>query len=48
VWFPSTFGTEFRIHALFFINREMTVSLENTGFQRTHVESKMKVLRPAE
>jgi len=48
VWFPSTFGTEFRIHALFFINREMTVSLENTGFQRTHVESKMKVLGPVE
>jgi hypothetical protein len=48
VWFPSTFGTEFRIHALFFINREMTVSLENTGFQRTHVESKMKVIGPVE
>ena len=48
VWFPATFGTEFRIHALFFINREMTVSLENTGFQRTHVESKMKVIGPVE
>lgn len=48
VWFPSTFGTEFRIHALFFINREMTVSIENMGFQRTHVESKMKVLGPVE
>jgi len=48
VWFPATFGTEFRIHVLFFINREMTVSLENTGFQRTHVESKMKVLGPVE
>ena len=46
VWFPSTFGTEFRIHVLFFINREMTVSLENKGFQRTHVESKMKVIGP--
>ena len=48
VWFPSTFGTEFRIHVLFFINREMTVSLENKGFQRTHVESKMKVIGPVE
>ncbi|HEY6373038.1 MAG TPA: hypothetical protein VIX37_20845 [Candidatus Sulfotelmatobacter sp.] len=48
VWFPSTFGTEFRIRVLFFINREMTVSLENTGFQHTHVESKMKVLGPVE
>ena len=48
VWFPATFGTEFRIHVLFFINREMAVSLENTGFQRTHVESKMKVIGPVE
>jgi hypothetical protein len=48
VWFPATFGTEFRIRALFFINREVTVSLENTGFQHTHVESKMKVVGPVE
>lgn len=48
VWFPATFGTEFRIHVLFFINREMAVSLENTGFQRTHVESKMKLIGPVE
>ncbi len=48
VWFPATFGTEFRIHVLFFINREVTVSLENAGFQRTHVESKMKVVGPVE
>jgi hypothetical protein len=44
VWFPATFGTEFRLRALFFINREMSISLENTGFQHTHVESKMKVV----
>jgi hypothetical protein len=48
VWFPATFGTEFRIRALFFINREVSVSLENTGFQHTHVESKMKVVGPVE
>jgi hypothetical protein len=48
VWFPATFGTEFRIHVLFFINREVSVSLENSGFQHTHVESKMKVVGPAE
>lgn len=48
VWFPATFGTEFRIRALFFINREVSVSLENTGFQHTHVESKMKVVGPLE
>ena len=48
VWFPATFGTEFRIHALFFINRDVSVSLENSGFQHTHVESKMKVIGPVE
>jgi len=44
VWFPATFGTEFRIRAVFFINREITMALENSAFERTHVESKMKVL----
>ncbi len=48
VWFPATFGTEFRIHVLFFINREVTIALENSGFEHTHVESKMKVVGPVE
>lgn len=48
VWFPATFGTEFRIHALFFINREVSISLENSGFQHTQVESKIKVVGPVE
>ena len=48
VWFPATFGTEFRIRALFFINREMSIALENSGFERTHVESKMKVVGPVD
>ncbi len=48
VWFPTSFGTEFRLHVLFFINRDISVSCENSGFQRTHVESKMKVIGPVE
>jgi hypothetical protein len=48
VWFPATFGTEFRIRALFFINRNVSVALENSAFQHTHVESKMKVVGPVE
>jgi hypothetical protein len=48
VWFPATFGTEFRIRALFLINRDVSVSLQNADFQRTHVESKMKVVGPTE
>lgn len=41
IWFPSSFGTEFRIHAVFFINRVVTVSLQNSDFERTHVDSKI-------
>lgn len=48
VWFPATFGTEFRIHAVFFINRQVSIALENSGFEHTHVESKMKVVGPVE
>ena len=41
IWFPSSFGTEFRLRAVFFINRVITISLENTDFKRTHVESRI-------
>lgn len=46
VWFPVSFGTEFRLHAVFFINRDITVSLENSGFQRTNVKSKVLEYKP--
>lgn len=39
VWFPVTYGGEFRVKVLFFYTREISVNLENTGFQRTSVES---------
>ena len=39
VWFPASFGTEFRLKALFFINRDISVSLLNSDFEHTHVES---------
>ncbi len=48
VWFPATFGTEFKIHVVFFINRQVTIALENSRFEHTHVESRMKVVGPAE
>ncbi len=41
VWFPVSFGTEFRLRAVFFINRDLSVSLRNSGFQHTHVDSKI-------
>ncbi|HWC16195.1 MAG TPA: hypothetical protein VG498_04245, partial [Terriglobales bacterium] len=39
VWFPVSFGTEFRLRAIFFINREITVSMQNGDFEKTHVDS---------
>ena len=39
VWFPATFGTEFRLRVLFFINRDISVSLLNADFEHTHVDS---------
>jgi hypothetical protein len=42
VWFPASFGTEFRMHVgpVFFFNRDIAISLENTGFEHTHAETK--------
>jgi len=39
VWFPVSFGTEFRLHAVFFINRTIIVSMENKNFRRATAES---------
>jgi len=42
VWFPSSFGTEFQMQfgAQFFSNRDISISLGNSGFEHTHVETK--------
>jgi hypothetical protein len=36
VWFPVSFGTEFRMRVLFFIARDISMSLANTHFEKTH------------
>jgi hypothetical protein len=41
VWFPATFGSEFKINVLFFFHRTITLSVENHDFQKTHVESRI-------
>jgi len=46
VWFPVSFGTEFRLRAVFFINRDITVSLENSAFERAKVQSKILDFQP--
>ena len=42
VWFPSSFGTEFRLNVgpLFFFDRDISISLKNSGFEHTHVDTK--------
>ncbi len=48
VWLPVSFGTEFKIHVLFFFNREIVISAENTGFEKTHVTSKIVSTGPTD
>jgi hypothetical protein len=42
VWFPSSFGTEFQMQfgPLFFSNRDISISLKNSGVEHTHAETK--------
>ena len=40
-WFPVSFGTEFKIHVLFFFNREIVIDAHNSNFEKTHVSSKI-------
>jgi hypothetical protein len=45
VWFPVGFGTEFRMRVLFFIARDISMSLSNTQFEKTHTD--MRILEGA-
>jgi hypothetical protein len=38
VWFPVSFGTEFRMRVLFFLARDISMSLSNTHFEKTHAD----------
>jgi hypothetical protein len=46
VWFPSSFGTEFRLKVLFFLSREIAISLDNHDFEHTHVKTKIEMAAP--
>lgn len=41
VWFPVSYGGEFRIKALHFFHRRAAISLVNSGFQRTKIDSEI-------
>lgn len=42
VWFPVSYGTEFRIHVLFVYSRVVTISMVNSEFRRADVNSKVE------
>ncbi len=48
VWFPASFGTEFRLRAVFFINREIIISLENSDFKHAKAESRIIEYKPVQ
>lgn len=41
VWFPVSFGTEFRMRVLFFITRDISMSLVNSHFEKTHSDARI-------
>ena len=41
IWFPASFGTEFKIKLFFFFEREIVVGVTNRDFEQTHVNSRI-------
>jgi hypothetical protein len=48
VWFPATYGTEFRFTVLWGYKRTITLSMENTDFRKTDAQSTVEFESPAE
>lgn len=46
IWFPVTFGTEFKLHVLFFLNRTIVLDVSNRDFEQTHVHSTLRYADP--
>ncbi len=44
IWFPVSFGTEFKLRVLFFFSREIVIDARNTQFEKIHVSS--RILEP--
>jgi hypothetical protein len=47
VWFPATYGSEFRLNVLWGYKRTITLSMESNGFQKTNAESKIEYQLPS-
>jgi hypothetical protein len=48
VWFPQTFGSEFELHLFHMFSRSIAISLKNSDFQKTHVDTKIEVAPPGQ
>jgi hypothetical protein len=48
LWFPVSFGTEFKLRVLFFYKRQITLTAQNRDFEKTHVDSKVIPVESAE
>jgi hypothetical protein len=48
VWFPASYGTEFRFNVLWGYKRTVTLSLVSGGFQKTDIASKIRYDAPKE
>ena len=46
LWFPITFGTEFKLHVLFFLNRTIVLDVRNRDFEQTHVHTTILTAPP--
>src|SRR5262249_27788028 len=42
LWFPATYGTEFRLDVLWFYKRTITMALESSRFEKTEASSKIE------
>ncbi len=42
LWFPVTYGGEFKVKALFLYSRRIAISMKNSGFERAVVDSKVR------
>jgi hypothetical protein len=47
LWFPISFGTEFKLHVLFVFNRTIVLDVRNHDFEQTHVHSTILDAPPA-
>jgi len=41
IWFPVSYGGEFRLKAVFLYKRNIAIALSNTDFQRTAVSTRL-------